>query len=867
MELASHFSQKKDGTYRVCIDFRRINSITVADRFPLPRITDLLQDLNGSVYFSNLDLDNAFYQIKINKDDREKTAFTTNKGHYQFKVLPFGLRNSPSIFSRLMSIVLSGMIGLSVLVYLDDVVIFSKTIEDHFKTLEDFLIRLEKAGLVLKLSKCVFLTEEIKYLGHKISREGISIHPDHFEAVKEYPIPTTKSKIRSFIGLLSYFRNFIEGFARKAEPLIKLLRKQEKFEWSETQDKAFTELKDCLLHPPVLSYPDFEKPFFIATDASNFAIGAVLAQEKSSDKLHPIHYISKTLSETERRYSTTKREALAVVYALRTFRYIVFGHDVTILTDHMPLSMLFRKTLPEGQLGRWAVLVSEYQVKIKYLAGKLNILADALSRIESQSCIHDTTPEDDELLVDHVGMVTDDVVGYWSISQLKEAQANDKKLSEIIDVLKGNKKINSKIDNLDRYLLNNGILHYRKSIPRIGECDNIVCIAIPKDLENRAIKLAHEELTSAHLGVERTITKLHFNYHFENIETKARNILKNCEICLKYNGKPPKTVPARKYPIPDTPFERVSMDILGPLPTTELGNKYMLVISDFLTRYVLLYSLPTKCSEGIVNSLRHAFAYYGTPMTLMSDNALEFCSTTLRRMCSSNDVNKCEITAYHPASNGLCERQNVKILRILRIFCGELNTQSWDVYIPEINAALNSTFNVSIGDTPFYALFHRDKRELFDAYRPKKETPLYNIEDYISLMEKQGEQIFRHIKAELEKQSEIYTKRQHDRSRHRELKVGQRVFCKYIPRVGESPKLAPKWEGPCIVQKRIKFSTYELKVVSNNKILVHHIDNIIWRDHSNYQMEGVSNGNADNSQNNKKRSTKSNTHHMTTRSK
>ena len=827
--------KKKDGTLRVCIDFRRINAVTVADKYPLPRIAELLQSLHGTSVYSSVDLQSAYWQIGLREEDRPKTAFTTEKGHFQFNVMPYGLTSAGSVFSRLMAIVLSGMIGLSVLVYLDDVVIFSETLDEHFDRLEALFERLQGAGLRLKLSKCTFMTSEIKYLGHRVSKEGISVHPDHYEVIKRYPVPKTKKQVRSFLGLISYFRSYVHNFAKRAEPMIKLLRKQEEFKWENSQDASFSELKQCLLEPPILIYPDFDQPFFIATDASDVAIGSVLAQQRNG-KLHPIHFISRTLSPTERRYSTTKREALAVIYSLKQFRYIVYGHDVTILTDHQALAMLFRKTLPDGQLGRWSVLAAEYNVKIRYLAGKLNVLADALSRIERDSTPHEALfPDDDDLIVDHVAVITDDAQedDYWTEQELIDAQRGDERLAPIIKAIESKSILDCEIEGLKDYLLNNRILHIRKKIPRVGDCDIIVCIAIPAKLEDRAIRLAHDQITSAHLGVQRTITKLRYNYDFPDLDKKARKIVGSCETCLQYNGRLPRPVPSRKYPIPDKPFERIAMDLLGPLPITERGNQYIMVVSDFLTRFVLLFALPNKQSDGIAEALRVVFATYGTPLALLSDNANEFCSQAIAKLCNMHGVNKYEITPYHPASNGLVERQNVRILRILRIYTGRLNTYNWDVFIPEMMCAMNSTLNASIGDTPFYALYHYDRRDLFDANRSRNERPCYNFDDYMALMENRARQVFDHIKMELEKQANEYLTRQAKGAKERKLKIGQRVYCKHIPKVGESRKLAPKFVGPCVVLEQIKATTYKVKEIASQKVLTHHVDNIVSRDINN----------------------------------
>ena len=347
---------KPDGSIRPCVDFRNINRHVIPDRFPLPILGEILQSLSGNDLFSTIDCQSGFWQIELEEESKAVTAFSTRKGHFEYKVLPFGLKDAVNSFERMMTMTLSGLINNSVLVYLDDVVVFSKGPKEHLEKLRAVLERFKETGLTLLLNKCTFLRRNIKYLGHRVSCQGVELDPDKTKTIESYQPPDNPDKIRSFLGLLSYYRAFIPNFSKKAEPLTKLLRGKEPFVWSEDQQTAFDELKSCLLAPPILRFPSFDKPFFIATDASDSGLGAALLQEVDS-KLMPISYASRTLNKAERNYSVTKREALAVVWALRQYKYLVLGYQIIVITDHKPLLAIFRKEPPDALMARWLVLV------------------------------------------------------------------------------------------------------------------------------------------------------------------------------------------------------------------------------------------------------------------------------------------------------------------------------------------------------------------------------------------------------------------------------------------------------------------------------------------------------------------------------
>lgn len=365
--------------WRMVIDYRRLNEKTVADAYPLPNISDILDQLGGAKYFSILDLASGFHQIPINEDDACKTAFSTPHGHYEFTRMPFGLRNAPATFQRLMDQVLSGLQGLEMFVYMDDIVIYASSLREHDIKIAKLMARLRSANLTLQIDKCEFLRNEVAYLGHIIGEDGLRPDPQKIEAVKNFPVPRNLKGIRQFLGLAGYYRRFIPDFSRIASPLSNLLKKNATFKWSDSAQNAFCLLRKLLCEEPILQFPDFQKNFILTTDASDYAIGGVLSQGILGQDL-PVSYASRVLNNAEKNYSTIEKELLSITYCVNHFRSYLYGRKFTLVTDHQPLTWLHKVKDPTSRLMRWRLKLEEYDYHIIYKKGSTNKNADALSR-------------------------------------------------------------------------------------------------------------------------------------------------------------------------------------------------------------------------------------------------------------------------------------------------------------------------------------------------------------------------------------------------------------------------------------------------------------------------------------------------------
>ena len=365
--------------YRFCVDYRSLNAVTKPDAYPIPNITDTLDSLGSSRIFSVLDMASGCHQIEVQEEDREKTAFSCHMGHYQFTKLPFGVNNGPATYQRCMDLILTGLKGIDCLAYLDDVICYSATMEEHAEKLERIFQRLEQANFMIQPSKCVFATDTVEYLGHVVTKEGVRPDPRKVQAVRDYPIPRTVKEVRAFIGLAGYYRRHVRNFAEIAKPLTKLTKKNSPFEWELEQQEAFDKLKIELSQEPLLIYPNFSQPFIVACDASTKAVGAILSQVKDGEE-RPVAYCSRQLNSAESRYSITELELLALIFAVKQFRCYLYGRQFKVYTDHRALKWLLNLQDPSSRLTRWAVKLSEYDFVVEHRPNSKMRHADALSR-------------------------------------------------------------------------------------------------------------------------------------------------------------------------------------------------------------------------------------------------------------------------------------------------------------------------------------------------------------------------------------------------------------------------------------------------------------------------------------------------------
>ena len=577
--------RKTDGTYRFCVDYRRLNGVTHQDAFPLPRIDDTLDNLGGACYFSTLDLQSGYWQVPVKSSDCEKTAFVTSSGLYQFKRMPFGLTNAPATFQRLMNAVLRGLTPVQCLVYLDDIIIFSVTFEEHLVRLQSVLAALRAANLKIKPRKCRLLCSQVRFLGHIVSGDGIATDPAKVQAVREWPVPKSVKALKSFLGFASYYRRFIRDFAKISSSLHALLEKDAAFVWLPKHQDAFDKLRLTFCTAPVLAFPDFAKPFVLDTDACTSGLGAVLSQVGNDGLEHPVAYISRSLTKSERNYNITRLELLAVVWACRTLRPYLLLHSFLLRTDHGSLRWLMNFNNPTGQVARWLDLLAEFDFSVEHRVGRKHGNADGLSR----QC-------DPEAAAVHAVVFPSS----FNQDEVRTAVAADPDLCVVLDRLETSKPVEPGDSDVVRTLLHqrdvlvveSGVL-FRDSNP-ISHARQLV---VPRAFRERLLTEAHAGVTSGHFGQARTLGRLRSHYYWPGMSVDVNVFCRKCSTCAQSKDPPRKSKAPMGTIRASAPFSVMAMDIMGPFPVTSRGFRYILVVGDYFSKWLELIPLMQMTAD------------------------------------------------------------------------------------------------------------------------------------------------------------------------------------------------------------------------------------------------------------------------------
>ena len=772
---------KKNKKWRMCVDYRKLNNVTIKDSYALPIIDEILFSMGRRVkIFTTIDLFSGFHQIPMNKEDIPKTTFTTMFGNYQFKVMPFGLCNAPGTFQREMNRIFFPLIGVCMFVYIDDLVIFSQSIEDHIQDLKKVFSIIKNNGLKVNLEKCHFFKQKVELLGHILSINGVAPIPEKIEIILNWLPPKNITQLQSFLGAVGYYRKFIFNFAKIAKPLYKLLKKGNEFKWETEQNDSFIELKDRLVKAPILIMPDFDKPFIIRTDASFDGLGGVLLQKGEDSREKPIHYISRSLKPPEKNYSITDLEGTAAFYCVKKFKsYISSNKCPTILyTDHKPLVSLFTSKEPNNaRQTRWVLLLSMLKVEVLYEPGKKNVIADALSRMPSSK---------------------NEVIATVTVSVNNEMDGN---------ILFNSLKDKFTIINGEKYYKDNGTL--RKVIIEQKE---------KFDLIIKAHGVGHE-------GIFKTYNRLKRDYYWVNMIQDVKYIVRTCKKCQLFK---PQSFNYQTEDIatkPGLPFTKVGLDIVGPLPTTKKGNQYIIVLVDYLTKWVEAEPTRNIESDDVISFLSKVFARHGIPEILITDNGPQFCSDKTKAFLDLYGVYVHFTTTYHPESNGEVENRNKEIGKYLRILCNR-NTTIWDEMLPSALWALRTCKNETTKFSSFELLYGRRDLQPFElTLNLDKKEEYENEEEFLVRRFTKHYAWIKEAINNINTANKLWEDRRKQMKRMKaEYNPGDLVLVKLINR----RKLDPFFLGPMKIVKK-KFNTVTLCDPITNEIAERnvHLKNIV----------------------------------------
>lgn len=819
--------RKKDGSTRFCVDYRRLNDVTIKDSYPLPRMDDILSTLHGSNWFSTMDLQSGYWQVEVDEESKSKTAFACSSGLYEFNVMPFGLTNAPATFERLMDGLFSGIAWRSVLVYLDDVIVHSRTESEHLDHLKAVFSRLREAGLKLSPKKCNFFQTRVHYLGHVVGRNGLETDPQKLSAVKEWPIPINKKQVRSFLGLCSYYRKFVENFSTIAHPLNKLTEERNKFQWNADTQQSFEHLKEKLLSPPILAFPDESKPFILDTDASNCAVGAVLSQVQDNKEL-VIEYYSKSLQKAERNYCVTRRELLAVVLATKHFHHYLFGRKFVIRTDHASLRWLYNFKEPDGQIARWLERLQQYDMSIQHRKGSSHGNADALSRRPCGDCKNCTKAEEN----DHQVVLAIQVVP----ENIAELQKEDKTLTVVRSWLNcGERPPKSDIwgesSDIKAYwhiwqllLIEDDILKYKQTNYR-GE--QMKLIVLPKKLVSLAIEQLHNSVTGGHLGQRKTLSKVKTRFFWNRRSADVNQWCIECHVCAARKGPHRKTVGRLNPSQIGVPFERMAVDVLGPLPLTISGNRYIVICMDYFTKWPEAFALPNQKTEEVATALvNEVFCRFGVPFALHSDQGRNFESEVFQKTMEILGIEKTRTTPLRPQSDGMVERFNRTVLDYLAKFV-DRNQRNWDELLPLALLAYRSAEHEVTKFSPALLTFGRELRLPIDLVYQYPSTAISDESSYLKKLQQSLEEIHDMARQHLKLSSEATKCRYDMRSHPQTFSDGEQVWF-YSPtrKKGYCPKLQTDWIGPAKVVEKISDLVYRIQLPGKKANKVIHVNRL-----------------------------------------
>jgi hypothetical protein len=783
------FVPKKDGTSRMVIDYRLLNAMTVKNRYPLPRIDELMDRLQGAKVFSKIDLASGYHQIKVAECDQHKTAFRTRFGHYEFKVLPFGLTSAPATFMRLMNDTLMPYLDQFVIVYLDDICVYSKTPEEHLDHLRKVLTLLQQEKLIGKLSKCEFGISSMEFLGHIVSDQGIATDPEKIKSVQDWPTPQNATDVMRFLGLANFYRRFVKDFSKIAAPLTSLTGNVP-FVWSPAAETAFKSLKTALTTAPILCLPDCSKPFILECDASKFAIGQVLCQGEGRDR-RVVAFESRKMIPAELNYPVHDQELLSVVHGLKKWRHYLHGGRVRVITDNWATKFLLTKPDLNKRQAGWLDFIQEFNLEIIYRPGKENTVADALSR-RPDYVINVIQP-----LSPPKGL----------LPAIQKAAKTDKLYQHLFRQVQAQNRTDFKIRD--------GLLYKeeRPSPPRLYVPNG----TIRTDL----LKEAHDSAISGHLGRDKTFERLSRTFYWPRMRALIDEYVRSCPSCqaVKPSQRPPIGL-LQPLDVPLRPWESVSVDFITHLPKTKSGHTAICVFVDRLTKMIIVEPTTDQVTAKEVATLyfRAVFRHHGLPTSLVSDRDSKFTSAFWIELQQALQTHLNMSSAGHAQTDGQTERANRTIIEIIRAYISPYH-DDWDQTLIHAEFAYNSSINATTGYTPFFLNYGQHPHTPLSLSVP----PLLPVSKPVGQFLSEIREHLSRARSAILKAQENQAKYANEKRRDVSFNPGDRVLLsskKLKPPSAENAKekFQPCYYGPYKILKVVTPVTYKLDLPSTMKI-------------------------------------------------
>lgn len=797
--------QKSDGTVRLCLDSRKLNAITVKDKFPVPNVNHILSRIRQAKYRTALDLSKAFWQVPLNGRKRpgqfasaqELTAFIVpGRGLFHYLVMPFGLCNSPATQCRLMVAVLGHDLEPWVFCYVDDIVILAQDVDQMVNLIAEVAKRLREANLSLNLNKCKFFAKHLKFLGFILGEEGLQADPERLKVMTEYPTPRNLKEIRRFLGMTGYYRRLIQGYSEIAAPLTKLLRKTAgRLMWTEDAERAFQALKKAMITAPVVANPNFEKDFILQCDASDVSAAGALGQIHDGVEV-VIAFYSHKWTPNEAKWGATEREGACVLYAIKHFRGYLWGRAFDVITDAQALTHL--KTVKadgSSRLARWALELNQYPMRLKHRSGRLSVVPDALSRAIEVVEIDALNTDNDE----------------WYQEMIDRLQANPGSYPDFR--LEGRRLFKYEMCENDV-----GCFQYRWKE------------YVPSPERQGLINQIHTKL--CHLGWKKCFQHMKTRFFWPGMSRIVENQIRHCDTCKASKAPPALTrVPMGASRIADSPFRMIALDHWGPVTRSYRGNTYLLVVVDIFSKYVMLHPCKDTQSKGVTKFLEdEVFRKMGTPEVVITDNFRSLVGRDMIRLLNQYGSDHWTIAYYHSQGNP-AERYIRTVSTAVRCYVLDQDgdQKKWDEGLGLVQMALNTTVHEATQKTPFFLNFGREMVQSGSEYQN-----LGVGENRRNMTETQIQNRIQAIRTEvihnLQRAHQASKARYDARATPEAFQAGESVWRKYRPLSNAvanfSAKLAPKYIRSHIIRP-VGRDTYELRDSENQPVLKYHANDLL----------------------------------------
>ncbi|GBG60182.1 hypothetical protein CBR_g3426 [Chara braunii] len=758
------FVPKKEGELRMCINYRGLNAVTVKNVEPLPRIDDLLDRVQGCKYFSKIDLKSGYHQIEVHPDDQYKTAFRTRYGHYEFIVMPFGLTNAPETFQRCMNDLFRPWLDKFVVVYLDDILVFSKTLQEHEGHLRQVLEKLRESNFKINAKKCEWAKTQVLYLGHVLDGDGIKPEDSKRAAIRDWPTPRKLTELRSFLGLANYYRKFVRNFSTITAPLRRLRKKEAIWQWDKDCTSALKRLKCTLIEYPVLKVADPSLPFVVTMDASQYGIAYVLQQDDGNG-YRPVEFMSARMPSEKVATLTYERELYALRQALEHWKHYLLGRHFKVYSDHETLRWLKTQAKMTPKLTRWAAEIDQYDFELKPVKGKYNVVADALSRRS-----------------DYFGAIVHYLdIGRDLQEKVKQAYAQDPIYSDLL------KRVSEALETKPDYRTTEGLLFEKTNV--------FDRLCVPNSEEIRSLILGECHNTEGHFGRQNTLANLMRAYTWPGIKNDCIEYVRSCKVCQR--NKTTTRVPLgllRPLPIPDQPGDSVSIDFMDTQVKSRHGKSQVMVIVDRFSKYAVFVPLPAEARTDLV--IQKFFDFWvsenGIPLAIVSDSNRDshFTSQNWQELVRVYGSKLLMSFGHHPETNGQTEQMNKILQQVLRMYIRP-DQINWDEILPKVASAYNNSVHLSTCRTP---------NELHKSFRPRRPFEGLNRDQIHRLPPSTGEFAIQHEK-ELATVVENLRKAQHRmiEQANKQFQVGDLVWVKakeFAPEEKILQKLLPACRGP-----------------------------------------------------------------------